>query len=425
MDRAGIRPLVSRYRWWICALLFFATTINYIDRQVISILKPNLTKELGWSEVDYSTIVMWFQGLYAAGYLLAGRFMDIIGVRRGYALSVGLWSLAAMLHGLVSSVAGFSFARALLGISEGGNFPAAVKTVSEWFPQKERAAATGLFNSGSNLGPILAPLTVAWLTLHFGWRSSFIVTGAVGFLWLIWWVLTYKRPREHPSVSEAELQLIESDPPDPVERVPWLRLTQFRATWAFVTGMVFTAPFWWFYLFWAPDFFNKRFGLDLKTVGLPLVTIYIMADIGSIGAGYLSSYLIKRGWTVGKARKSALLLCAICVIPVYFAAVVGNPWAAVGLIGLAAAAHQGFSCNLYTLVSDTMPRSAVSSVVGMGGFFGSLAGMFFSLYVGKVLQATQNFQPMFYMAPIAYLSAILIIHLLVPKFEQVNLDPNP
>ncbi len=418
---AHLRDRTSYFRWWVCALLFFATTINYIDRQVIGLLKGPLTEQFHWTEVDFATIVMWFQALYAAGYLFAGRFVDVVGVRLGYMVSVGLWSLAAMAHALVSSVSGFCAARACLGLAEGGNFPAAVKTVSEWFPKKERALATGIFNAGSNLGPVLTPLIVPWLALNFGWRSAFLLTGGIGFLWIVWWALAYRRPTEHKGVSADELATIQSDAPDPVRRASWGRLACYRATWAFIVGTLLTSPIWWFYLYWAPDFFSKRFGLDMKTIGPPLIVVYVLADVGSVGGGWLSSALIKKGWDVGAGRKAALLTCALCVAPVFFAQYVGNEWAAVGLFGLAAAAHQGWSCNLYTLVSDTMPRYAVSSVVGMGGFAGSSAAIFFSFFVGQVLQRTHQYGPILVVAPLAYIVGYLVIHILLPRFEQVHI----
>jgi ACS family hexuronate transporter-like MFS transporter len=412
----------SRYRWWICGLLFIATTLNYIDRSVVGLAKgPFLTDRLHWDDKQYSYAVVAFQATYAFGYLLAGRFMDVVGVRIGYLLSVLFWSLSAAASGLFTGLTSFCVTRGALGLAEGGNFPAAIKTVSEWFPKKERAFATGLFNSGSNIGPILAPIIVPWLAIQWGWPSAFIVTGLLGLLWIGLWVTGYKKPSEHPRVNASELALIESDPPDPDIKVSWLSLTRYRATWAFVAGMALTAPFWWFYLYWGPDFFSKRFHLDMKNIGWPLVAVYVMADLGSIAGGWLSSSMIKRGHSVGKARKTALLICALCVIPVFFAADVPQQWLAVLILGLALAAHQGCSCNFYTLVSDTMPKYAVSSVVGMGGMAGSLVGMVFSLYVGDVLKKTQNYSPMMHLAPFAYLGAVGIIALLLPKVEPVQM----
>src|SRR5262245_4679905 len=313
------RP-VGHYRWVICALLFFATTINYIDRQVIGILKPELQSRLGWNEIDYSNIIFAFNAAYAVGYLVAGRIMDRIGVRLGLLLAVGFWSLAAIGHAFVRSVAGFCAARFSLGLAEGGNFPASIKTVSDWFPKKERALSTGIFNAGSNVGALITPLLVPWITVRFGWPMAFVVTGSLGFAWMIGWWILYEVPEKHSHLTRSELQYIRSDPPDPVLRISWFELLRYRQTWAFVIGTFLSSPIWWFYLYWIPDFLHKRHGLDLLQLGPPLVTIYLMTDVGSIGGGWLSSWLLKRGWTVNAARKMAMLVCAICVVPVFAAA---------------------------------------------------------------------------------------------------------
>jgi ACS family hexuronate transporter-like MFS transporter len=451
-DRAVSVTAVSAIgwsRWGICALLFFATTLNYIDRQVIGILKPDLAKELGWNEIDYSNIVFAFQIAYAIGYAGAGRLIDRMGVRLGYALAVLFWSLAAMAHALTRfippeaklrdwmpwasqgapnwlmmipmTVLGFMAARFALGLAEGGNFPAAVKTVSEWFPRKERALATGIFNAGSNIGALVAPLLVPWLTMKFGWPAAFLATGALGFLWLTFWWPFYQDPGKHPRISPAELAYIRSDPPDPVAKIPWLSLLRYRQTWAFVVGMALSAPIWWFYLFWIPDFLNKQYGLNLLKLGPPLVTIYLMTDVGSIGGGWLSSWLLKRGWSVNAARKTAMLVCALCVVPVFAASSVSNLWVATVLVGLAASAHQGFSANLYTLVSDTAPRKVVSSIVGIGGMAGAIAGMFSAKFIGYVLQWTGQYRVLFLIASGAYLVNLLLIHLLNPRLEPMKL----
>ncbi len=412
---------VGWFRWVICGLLFLATTVNYMDRQIIGVLKPLLSAELSWSEIDYSNIVFAFQVAYALGYAVGGRVMDGIGVRIGYGLAVALWSLAAMGHGLARSVFAFSAARFGLGLAEGGNFPAAVKTVTEWFPQKERALATGIFNAGSNVGAVLTPLLVPWITLQWGWPAAFVVTGSLGFLWLALWLGMYRAPDRHPRLSAAELAYIRSDPPDPEVKLPWLELLRHRQTWAFVVGMFMTAPVWWFYLYWIPDFLHRRHGLDLIQLGPPLVVIYLMTDVGSIGGGWLSSHLIKRGWSVNAGRKTALLVCAVCVVPICTASMVSNLWLAVFLVGLAASAHQGFSANLFTLVSDTVPRQAVSSVVGIGGMAGSIGGMFIAKLAGYVLQWTGNYLVLFLIAASAYLIALLIIHALLPKLERMEL----
>ena len=422
VDATAVVARAGHYRWVICALLFFACTINYIDRQVIGILKPTLQTEIGWTEVDYSWIVFAFQGAYALGLLGVGRLMDRIGTRKGFSLSIIFWSVAAMGHALARSVFGFGVARFFLGLGEAGNFPASIKTVAEWFPKKERALATGIFNSGTNVGALITPLIVPWITLTWGWRAAFIATGAIGFLWLLAWMALYHRPEEHPKISKAELAYIQSDPPDKAVKVPWARLFPHRQTWAFALGKFLTDPIWWVYLFWLPDFLHKRHGLELKDFGLPLVIVYVMADVGSIGGGWLSSSLIKRGWSVNASRKVAMLICALCVVPIIFASQVSNLWVAVVLIGLAAAAHQGWSCNLFTTTSDMFPRYAVGSVVGIGGMAGAVGGMLIARSVGEILQRTGSYVPIFLIAGSAYLVALLVIHLLVPKLEPANLD---
>lgn len=410
------------YRWIICALLFFATTINYVDRQVIGILAPTLGKEIGWSEKQYANIVTAFQFAYAIGMLLSGPIIDKLGTRLGYALMLFIWSLAGAWHGLMRSVSGFMAARFALGLGEAGNFPAAIKTVAEWFPRKERALATGLFNAGTNVGAIVAPLAVPWITLHMGWPWAFYLTGFIGLVWLMFWLPMYHRPQEHPKISKVELDYILSDPPDPAARIPWLRLLPHRQTWAFVAGKFLPDAVWWFYLYWAPKFLYTRFGVDLKHVGLPLVAIYLIADIGSVGGGWMSSHLIKRGWSVNAARKLTMLLCALCIVPVTFAPLATNLWVAVLLISLAAAAHQGWSANIFTFASDMFPRHAVGSVVGIGGFSGAVGGLILSQIIGTILQLTGgNYVPIFIIAACIYLSAILIIHLLAPQMKPVEL----
>ncbi|HZN09226.1 MAG TPA: MFS transporter [Pyrinomonadaceae bacterium] len=413
---------IGRYRWVICALLFFATTVNYVDRQVLGILSKDLKVAIGWTEVDYGNIVAAFNAAYAFGLLLAGRLMDRIGTRAGYALALIWWSLAAMGHALARTPFGFGVARAALGIGEAGNFPAAIKTVAEWFPKKERAFATGLFNAGSNVGAIVAPLTVPWIAATWGWRWAFIITGAIGFLWLVFWLPLYRRPQEHPRVSQAELDHIQSDPPDPpAAKVPWVRLVPHRQTSAFAIGKYLTDPVWWFYLYWIPSFFREQYGLNLLEIGWPLVIIYVIADIGSVGGGWLSSTFIKRGWTINRARKTAMLICAIAVTPIIFASHVTNLWVAAVLIGFAAAAHQGWSCNLFTTTSDMFPRNAVGSVVGIGGMAGALGGATMAVATGYILQSTgQNYSIVFTIAGTLYLIALALIHLLVPRLEPVE-----
>lgn len=413
---------VGRYRWVICALLFFASTINYVDRQVMGILAKDLQVVFAWSEIDYGNIVAAFNAAYALGLLLAGRMMDRFGTKIGYSVALIFWSLAAMSTALARSAFGFGVARAALGLGEAGNFPAAIKTVAEWFPKRERAFATGLFNSGTNIGAIVAPLTVPWIAINYGWQWAFILTGLIGFLWLLFWIPMYARPEVHPRVTKAELDYIQSDPPDPpAARIPWVRLIPHRQASAFAIGKYMTDPIWWFYLYWIPNFFRQNHGLDLSTIGPPLIAIYLIADIGSIGGGWLSSSFIKRGWTINRARKTAMLICALAVTPIIFAANVKNLWVAVGLIGLAAAAHQGWSANLFTTASDMFPRRAVGSVVGLGGMSGAMGGATMAVATGVILQSTGgNYRLVFLIAGTAYILALLVIHLLAPRLEPVG-----
>ncbi|MDT5121494.1 MAG: transporter, family, hexuronate transporter [Acidobacteriota bacterium] len=422
----GLTARIGRYRWTICALLFFAATINYIDRQVIGILKPTLMSKdgLGWDEIAYSNVVFWFQLAYAAGFIFMGRLMDRLGTRRGFSLSVIFWSLAAMAHSLAYSVTTFSLARIGLGLGESGNFPASVKTVAEWFPKKERALATGIFNAGTNVGAIVTPLTVPWIVGRYGWRTAFIITGALGFIWLVAWIALYRKPHEHPRVKKAELDYINSDPPEKETKIPWLRLIPHRQTWAFIVAKFMTDPIWWFYLFWIPGFLHDQYKLPLDslTSGLPLVVIYVMADVGSIGGGWLSSSLIKRGLSVNRARKTAMLVCAVCVVPIVLVSQTSNMWVAVVLIGLAAAAHQGWSANVFTMTSDMFPRRAVGSVVGIGGMAGAVGGMLIAKVVGYVLEWTGSYLPIFVIAGSAYLVALLFIQLLAPHFTPAQVE---
>lgn len=434
-------PRVGRFRWVICTLLFLAATINYIDRQVIGLLKPMLQQQFGWSEIDYANIVFAFQLAYAIGLLIAGRVIDRIGTKVGFSIAILIWSLAAMAHayatdigqafaplfaavGLVysASVIGFIVVRFALGLGEAGNFPASIKTVAEWFPKKERALATGIFNSGTNIGAVVTPLVVPWMTAAYGWPAAFVATGALGFLWLVFWVPMYAPPASHKSVSPAEVAYIQSDPPDRVVHVPWLTLIPYRQTWAFSVAKGLTDPIWWLYLFWIPDFLFKRYAIDLKSLALPLIVIYQFATVGSVGGGWLSSSLIRRGWTVNRARKTAMLVCAIAVVPIAFAANARHEWVAVMLVGIAAAAHQGWSANVFTLASDMFPRPAVGSVVGFGGMWGAIGGMVIAKITGYVLEATGSYVPVFLMASSAYLVALALVHLLVPRLEPAALE---
>ena len=413
---------VGYFRWAICALLFFATTINYIDRQVLGILAPDLQKSIGWTEIEYGNIVMAFQAAYALGLLLTGRLLDRMGTRLGFALAIALWSVAAMFHAAARSALGFGIARFALGLGEAANFPASIKTVAEWFPKRERAFATGIFNAGTNVGAVVAPAVVPFIALTWSWQWAFIMTGAIGFLWLgIWWAL-YRPPESHPRLSKAEFGYIRSDPPEAVTPVPWLKLIGYRQTWAFALGKFMTDPIWWFYLYWLGKFLNEKHGLSLSKLGPPLIAIYLIADVGSVGGGWLSSYLIRCGWSINAARKTTMLVCALCVMPIVFATQVTSLWAAVGLIGLAAAAHQGWSANIFTLASDMFPRRAVGSVVGFGGMAGAVGGMFIATAVGHLLQWTGSYVPVFLLAGATYLLALLVIQLLAPRLTPPPLD---
>jgi ACS family hexuronate transporter-like MFS transporter len=414
----------GRVRWTICALLFFATTINYIDRQILGLLAPLLQKEIGWSELQYSYIVTAFQAAYALGLIFFGWAVDRFGTRLGYSASVIVWSLAAAGHALVRTAFGFGAARAALGAAEAGNFPAAIKAVAEWFPKKERALATGLFNSGSNFGAVIAPAVVPWLTVTFGWPAAFVATGALGFIWLVFWLALYERPERKKTLSSGELAHILSDPPDAeAAKVPWRNLLRHRQAWAFILGKFLTDPIWWFYLYWLPKFLNTKHGLTIISLGIPLIVIYTMTSVGSIGGGWLSSRLIKRGWTINRSRKTVMLLCAVCVVPIVTVSRTGDLWTAVLIIGLAAAAHQGWSANIFTTASDMFPKRAVGSIVGLGGMAGAAGSLLFSPFIGFILERTHNnYLIPFLVSGSVYLVAFVIIQALAPRLEPVDLD---
>lgn len=413
---------VGRQRWVICALLFFAATVNYIDRQVIGLLKPTLQADLHWNEIDYSNIVFAFQVAYAVGLIVVGRVMDWLGTRKGFSLAVLVWSLAAMAHAGARSVVTFAAARFGLGLGESGSFPASIKTVAEWFPKKERALATGIFNSGTNIGAIVTPLAIPWLTQAYGWQGAFLATGAVGFIWLALWLAFYRPPEQHKRLSAEELAYIRSDPGESVTPIRWAKLIGFRQTWAFAIGKFLTDPIWWLYLFWVPDFLHRNYGVNLTGMILPLLVIYNSATLGSIFGGWLSSHLLRRGWSANSSRKTAMLVCALAVVPIMAAARASNIWVAVGLVSLAAAAHQGWSANIFTVASDMFPRRAVGSVVGIGGMAGAVGGMVIAKVVGYVLQWTGSYFSVFIIAGSAYLVALAIMQLIVPKLEPAALD---
>lgn len=426
-------PKVGNYRWVVVSLLFFATTINYLDRQVIGLLKPVLEVEFKWTETDYGYIVMAFSAAYALGLLAFGGFIDKIGTKLGYTISLIAWSISAMLHAVVKTTFGFGVVRAALGLGESGNFPAAIKVVAEWFPKKERALATGIFNSGANIGAVVAPVMVPWILGIYGWQTAFLITGAIGFIWLIFWWIFYEIPSKHKKVSAEELAHINSDADlslaaESDSKIRWIQLFGIRQTWTFVIGKFLTDPIWWFFLFWLPSYFSSTFHLDLTKPSLPLIIVYTATSIGSIGGGYLSSYFIKKGWPIFKARKTAMFIFAICVLPIITARYATNIWQAVALISLAAAAHQAWSANIFTTASDMFPKKALSSVVGIGGMAGSVGGILFPFLVGHILEFYKEgghlitgYNIIFLICGCAYLLAWFIMHLLSPKMKEVNL----
>lgn len=421
-DSGGLGERAGQFRWTICSLLLMGAVINYMDRQILGVFKTTLQSQLGWSEVDYGNLVAWFQGAYAVGLLVMGRIIDRLGTRRGYSLVMVLWSLASMATGACTSLRSFIAARASLGIGESGVFPASIKAVAEWFPKKERALATGIFNSGTNLGAILTPVTAGLLTRYLGWRWAFVTIGALGFIWLLFWLAIYRRPEEHPRCSAAELDHIRSDAEEKTERTSWSELIRHRQTWAFALGKFCIDPIWWFYLFWIPDFLQRTYKLNLLQAALPLATIYLIATGGSIGAGWVSGSMIKRGSTVNRARKTAMLICALCVLPIIAAYHVANVWVSVLLIGVAAASHQGFSANLFTITSDMFPKRAVATVTGFGGMAGAIGGLFIAKFVGYILQKTNSYMLPFFIAGSAYLIALAAVHILAPRLEPAHLS---
>jgi MFS transporter, ACS family, hexuronate transporter len=428
---------IGKYRWTICALVFFATTVNYIDRQVISLLKSDLTTEFNWTDADYANIEIAFKIAYALGMLISGRVIDKIGTKLGYLLATSLWSIAAIGHAFVTSTLGFIVARSALGITESANFPAAIKTVAEWFPKKERALATGIFNSGTNIGAVLAPLTVPYITVAWGWEWAFVITGAIGFIWVVLWLKHYEIPAKHKRLLKPEFDYIHGDKDDIAdeatkeEKVSWFRLLRFKQTWAFVMGKFLTDPIWWFYLFWLPDFLESEYGIKGTGLAIPVATVYILSTIGSIGGGWLPMYFIRNNWAAFKARKTSMLIYAFMVTPIVFAQILGgiNVWLAVLVIGLAASAHQAWSANIFTTVSDMFPKKAVGSITGIGGMFGSLGGILLSALVQKGLfvhyraigEIETAYYIMFIICGAAYLLAWLTLHLLAPRIERVKL----
>ncbi|WP_343686074.1 MFS transporter [Chryseobacterium gleum] len=418
-------PQNRNIRWWMLSLVFLATTINYLDRQVMGLLKPVLEKEFSWDEKDYSYIVMAFTTTYAIGYMAMGRFIDKVGTKIGYAVSLIVWSLASIGHGLVKSTIGFIIARSTLGISEAGNFPAAIKSVAEWFPKKERALATGIFNSGATVGAILAPLLVPFILGHYGWRQTFVWIGALGMVWIVLWWKFYAVPEKAKNLSKEELQYIKSDQAEKTEektKIPLSELLKYKVTWSFAIGKMLTDPIWYFFMFWLPAYFSDVFKMDLTKPSLPLIIIYSGTTIGSIGGGYFSSFLIKKGWVIGRARSITMLLFALMVVPVMFSKYVDNMWMITVIIAFATAAHQGWGANLMTTVGDQLPNSYVSSVIGFGGMLGSAAGIIFPLFIGIVLDTFKKagninggYNIIFFIAGISYVAAWGLISLINRK----------
>ncbi|ESQ94541.1 MFS transporter [Asticcacaulis benevestitus] len=408
----------TNIRWVICGLLLVAMVINYTHRQTFALLKSTVGAEQGWTEETYADIVFWFQCAYAFGYISFGGFIDKIGTRAGYTIAFGMWTLAHTLTGFVTNSTQFMLARFGLGLGESGAFPASLKGIAEWFPQKERALAVGVFNSGAAIGAIVAPLLIPLITAAWGWRAAFFSTGIVSMLWLIAWLSMYRKPRDHKGVNAAELALIENDPADQVAKVKWFKLLFIKETWIYAIAKFLIDPVWWLYLFWLPDFLEKNYNLDLKSFGPPLVVIYLLSDAGSIAGGWMSSQMLKMGFSANVARKSTLFLFALFVLPMLFVSGVKDLWLAVLIIGLAAAAHQAFSANVYTLPSDLLPRSAVASVIGIGGMAGAIGGMFMSKFVGFLLETTHSYAVIFAIAAFTYLVAFAYIHLMSPKLKR-------
>ena len=429
IQEKALTTKTGNYRWTICSLLFLATTINYVDRQILSLVKPILDIELGWSNEEFGIVNAVFQGAYGFGLLFFGWFVDRYGSKVGYAVSIVAWSLAAMGHSVVSTVTGFMIARAALGVSEGGNFPSAIKATAQWFPKRERAYATSIFNAGTNVGAIVAPALVPWIAYTWGWQMAFIAAGIAGLLWLFLWIPFYNKPENSKRLGAAERELIESDreAENETQKVSWIGLLRYRQTWSFIVAKFMTDPVWWFFLIWLPDYFKKTRGLDIKESWIHLVTIYVIVTVLSIFGGWVIGYLNKQGWSITKARKSGMFVFALCVIPIFLVAQVGE-WGAVLLIGLAGSAHQAWSANLYTTVSDMFPKKAVASVVGIGGMAGATGGMLFPIFSGRLLDnftaagnVTAGYTVLFTICAFAYVITFVLHHFLAPKFVPFQL----
>jgi len=413
---------IGRVRWTICAMLFAATTINYMDRQVLSLLKPTLQAAIGMTEQNYGFIVGMFTLAYAVGLLVAGRFVDKVGSRIGYMVIMAVWSISAMAHSLANTVTEFGIARFSLGLGESGNFPAALKTVAEWFPQRERSLATGIFNSGANIGVMLASLIVPIVTLHFGWHAAFLVTGFFSAVWIAYWYFKYRKPTDHPTLTGKELRFIYQEAAEQMgPSTPWVKLLAFPQTWAYAIPKFLTDPIWWFYLYWLPSFFSARFHLDLSHLGLPLIIVYNASMFGSVAGGWLPAPFVRLGMSAQKARMAAMWFCGVLVIPVFAVTYLSSEWTAIAILCLATAAHQGFSANLLTTPSDMFPRTAVGSVAGIGGMLGSLGGFLLANFAGYILQLTHSYASLFAIAASAYVLSLVIMFLLAPGLKKVEL----
>ncbi|MGH9604404.1 MAG: MFS transporter [Terracidiphilus sp.] len=423
-DDSSLGERIGNVRWSICALLFAATTLNYMDRMVLGLLKPSIQHSIGMSEAGYGYVVVAFQIAYAVGMLVMGRFIDKVGTRIGYLVVMCIWSLSAWGHALANTVLEFGIARFCLGFGESGNFPVAIKTVAEWFPRKERSLSTGIFNSGTNLGAILAPVAVPWVVhmFHGNWHAGFLITGVFSTTWVVLWFFYYHKPAEHPKLRPAELNYIEEGMTGSAKpATPWLKLFKYRQAWAFVGGKFLTDPIWWFYLFWLPSFFTTKFHLGLSGLTVPLMIVYSAATVGSIFGGWLPAPFLKLGMPVTRARMAAMLVCAFAVVPIFLAAFASTEWTAIGLLSLATAAHQGWSANLFTTVSDMFPRSEVASVTGIGGTAGAIGGALIAAAAGLILQYMHTYAPLFYIAASAYLVAWVCIILLAPGLKKAEL----
>jgi len=410
----------GRLRWVICGLLFTAVVLSYVDRLVVAVLKPYLAHRYGWTETGYADLAFYFQFAYGLSYVVSGRLIDKIGARLGYSLAVSLWTVGHMLHAVFTSTAGMVWARLPLAIGEAATFPAALAAAGAWFPRRERALAIGIFNAGSNVGAIVTPVVVPWIATVMGWRMAFVLTGGLSIVWLVAWLTLYREPKQHPKLTPQELAWITSEPETVRERLPFRTLLRMRQTWAYMAGRFLIDPVWWTFLFWLPDFFNRQFGVNMMNFGPPLVVVYLLADLGSISGGWLSSHLLARHWSLNRSRKTGMLIASLCAVPIAFAADAPGLWWAVGLIGLACAGHQAFSCNLYALPGDLLPRSSTGSIIGLGGLAGAAGGMLMARSAGAILQAVGSYRPIFWFAASTYLLALLVVHLILPRYQPAQ-----